>query len=79
MANRTVAHANESYANGSGYFTVLITENEPGYYALPSTSATLQEAQRYAAELNRAMEFTTEEVSDVLASSMAAHMAGERV
>lgn len=79
MAKRTVAHANESYANGSGYFTVLITENEPGYYPLPSTSATLQEAQRYASELNRSMGFTPAAVSDVLASSMAAHMAGERV
>lgn len=79
MAKRTVAHANESYANGSGYFTVLITENEPGYYPLPSTSATLEEARRYANELNRSMGFSPEIVQQVLVSSMAAHLAGERV
>jgi hypothetical protein len=79
MANRTVAHANESYANGSGYFTVLITENEPGYYPLASTSATVEEARRYADDLNRSMGFSPETVQQVLVSSMAAHMAGERV
>lgn len=71
MKNRTAAHSDEAMQDGTGFYTVLITENKPGYYPLASTSSTLQEARAYAADLNRAMGISEDDRLDILASSIA--------